>query len=250
VKLVVPVDGGDEIAFEYDGSFVSNWVCADILRGKTYPFLPFVPDVRVVFDAGANCGAATVHFARHYPDAEVHAFEPGSEQLGYLRTNVSTLPNVQVHPIGLHATDQELPLYRGDGDTGMASVFKRAVNLDQSELVQLRAAGPWAAEQGIERIDVLKVDVEGCEGPVIESLAPLLPNVKVLYLEYDSRRARRDIAALVEPTHELYIGKMFLDQGECVYLAKGLAELDAATETLQRLFVEALAGEAGDRRVG
>lgn len=52
----------------------------------------------------------------------------------------------------------------------MASVIRRMVNLDQSEPVQLRAAGAWAAEQGIDRIDVLKVDVEGCEIEVLTSL--------------------------------------------------------------------------------
>ena len=97
----------------------------------------------------------------------------------------------------------------------------------------MRAAGAWAAEHGIERIDVLKVDVEV---EVLESLADLLPTVKVLYVEYGSREIRRDIARLVDPTHELYDGVMYLDQGECVYLNRELVDLDAATTHLRQAF--------------
>jgi hypothetical protein len=118
-------------------------------------------------------------------------------------------------------------------------VIRREVNLDESEPVQLRAAGPWAAEHGIDRIDILKVDVELCEVPVLESLAPLLPTVKVLYVEYGSRQIRRDIARLVDPTHELYAGVMFLDQGECVYLGRDLVDLDAANDHLRQSFMSA-----------
>jgi FkbM family methyltransferase len=204
---------------------VSGWVSREILAGTTYPVLAFVEDVQVVFDVGANCGATTVHFLRHYPDAEIHSFEPATEPRAYLERNVQGSRNVHVHPFGLDSEDRTAALYFGDGDVGSASVhFREGVNLDSSEPVQLRAAGPWAAQHGIDRIDILKVDVEGSETAVLSSLRDLLPTVKVLYLEYDSRDARRELEALVEESHELYIGNMFLDQGECVYLRRDLAD--------------------------
>ena len=79
MQLTVTSDLGDEIDFECADTWVSKWVCEPILQGKTYPALPFVDDVQVVWDAGANCGATTVHLARHYPNAVVHAFEPATE---------------------------------------------------------------------------------------------------------------------------------------------------------------------------
>ncbi len=235
MRFTVEGDDGTPIDFECGDTVASRWVCGQILVGKTYPFLPFVGEVRTVFDVGANCGAATVYFARHYPGATVHAFEPGSEPAAILRRNADGYPNVQVHPFGLHSVDQVVPLYKGGEDSILGSVFRRDINTDESEAVELRAGGTWAAEQGIERIDVLKVDVEGCEVDVLESLAALLPTVKVLYVEYDSRTARRDVARLVGATHELYTGVMFLDQGECVYLRKDLADLDEASAYLLHL---------------
>jgi FkbM family methyltransferase len=242
--ITVLCDDGEQIEFECPDSIASRWTCTSILAGLTYPFLPFVDDVRVVFDVGANCGAASVHFARHYPDAVIHAFEPGREARFYLERNVASLPNVCVHPNGLYSADRQAQLYKGDGDLGMASVIRRSVNLDESEPVELRAGGAWAADHGIERIDVLKVDVEGCEIEVIEGLTALLPTVKVLFVEYDSRHARKALGRLLDATHELYMGKLLLDQGECVYLRADIARLDGAVEVLARF----LAGEVAKHR--
>src|SRR5665213_2432569 len=185
MRFTVAGDDGEPVEFECADTLTSRCVCGEILEGKTYPYLPFVEDARVVFDVGANCGATTVYLARHYPGAQIHSFEPGREARAYLERNVEAHPNVRVHPIGLHSADQVVPLYKGNGDTILGSVFRRDINLDESEPVELRAAGPWVAAQGIERIDVLKIDVEGCEVDVLESLAGLLPTVKVLYIEYD-----------------------------------------------------------------
>jgi FkbM family methyltransferase len=240
MRFTVPSGDGELIEFECPDTVASRWTNAAILEGRTYPFLPFVDDVRIVFDVGANCGAASVHFARWHRAAHVHAFEPGREARSYLERNVASLPNVSVHPFGLHSTDREARLHHADGDLGKASVIRRTVNLDESEPVELRAGGAWAAEQGIRRIDILKVDVEGCEVEVLEGLAGLLPAVKLLFVEYDSRQARKALGRLLDATHELYIGKQFLDQGECLYLRADIAELDAATELLREAFAAAL----------
>ena len=238
--FTVRSDDGELIEFECPDSIASRWTNAPILEGHTYPFLPFVDDVRVVFDVGANCGAASVHFARHHPDATVHAFEPGREARGYLERNVASLPNVRVHAFGLYSEDREARLHRGDGDLGMASIIRREVNLDESEPVELRAGGAWAADHEIEQVDILKVDVEGCEVEVLAGLSDLLPTVKVLFVEYDSREARKALGHLLDGTHELYVGKQFLDQGECTYLRADLAALDAAAGWLRRSFAAAI----------
>jgi FkbM family methyltransferase len=240
MRFTVHDYNGEPVEFECPDSVASRWTNGPILEGRTYPFLPFLDDVRVVFDVGANCGAASVHFARHHPTATVHAFEPGREARSYLLRNVASLPNVRVHPFGLYSVDRQARLYRGDGDLGKASVIRRHVNLDESEPVELRAGGAWAADHGIDRIDILKVDVEGCEIEVLEGLAAMLPTVQVVYVEYDSRHARKALDRLLDGTHELYVGNMFLDQGECSYLRADIAELDAATEQLRRAFVAAL----------
>lgn len=241
MRFTVDDEGGQPIEFECPDTLGSRWTCGAILQGKTYPYLPFVDDVGTVLDVGANCGATTVHLARHYPEATIHAFEPGHQALSYLRRNVASMTNVVVHPFGLHSMDQELLLYVDDQDIGQASVVHPNADGRHTEIVSLRAAATWASEHNVDRIDVLKVDVEGCEIDVLESLAPLLPSVKVIYVEYESRGARRDLARLLDATHELYVAMlMALDQGECLYLRKDLADHAGATERLREIFTLSL----------
>ena len=121
MKFTVPTDDGTELTLECPDTIAERWVCGDVLRGSTYPYIPFAGQVSTVVDVGANAGASSVYFAHHYPDAQIHSVEPGSEILEYLRRNVADLPNVTVHPIGLHAEDQVATFYRGE-DLTMSSI--------------------------------------------------------------------------------------------------------------------------------
>ncbi|MFT5201541.1 MAG: FkbM family methyltransferase [Candidatus Aldehydirespiratoraceae bacterium] len=237
MKLTIEPPDGEPFEFECEDTLVSAWVSQSILKNETYPIMPFIDDVSVVFDAGGNCGAAAVHFARHYPDAVIHTFEPGSHQRSFLTKNAAAHPKIDIHPIALHSYDGELPLFQGNSDSGMSSLVASEWATESHESVPVRSAGGWVKEAGLDHIDVMKLDVEGCEVDVLESLCDILPTVRVLYVEYDSRQARRDIDRLLADTHELYAGKVFLDQGEVVYLSKAVANADAPTEHLRTLFV-------------
>src|SRR5262249_20380280 len=58
-----------------------------------YPCLPFVDDVQVVFDIGAHDGASSAHFARHYPGAVVHGFEPDAAARAHAECDLAAYPN-------------------------------------------------------------------------------------------------------------------------------------------------------------
>ncbi|MDW3220231.1 MAG: FkbM family methyltransferase [Acidimicrobiales bacterium] len=234
--MKLTIDADPPFEFECEDTIASAWVSKGILEDQTYPVLPFVDDVRIVVDAGGNCGATAVHFARHYPEAEIHTIEPGSLQRSILERNAAAYPNITIHPIALADDDGELPIYQGAEDSGMTSLTPSEWTADDHEMVSVRHAGRWAADTGLARIDILKLDVEGFEAAVLASLTALLPTIKVLYVEYDSRDDRRRIDHTLEATHDLYAGKVFLDQGEVVYLAKAIADDPAATNHLRSLF--------------
>lgn len=238
MTLLVEPPGGSPYEFELPAGVMSRATAESILTGRSYPALPFLDEVRVVVDAGANSGAASVYFACHHPDATVHAVEPASATREVLLANVRGLPNVVVHPIGLYSEDKEVPLYLGDDDSGTSSIVRNDWNRREQETIRLRDAAAWAREQGIDRIDVLKVDVELCELEVIGSLRQFLPETSVVYFEYGHRDLRRGIDRLLDPTHDLYLGEMSLDQGECVYLRRDLAARPEAKDHLWQIYVD------------
>lgn len=214
-------DDGTSLRIECPDTIESVWTCQSILAGTTYPDIPFVGEVTTIVDVGANIGAATVYLAHHHPGVRVHAVEPGAEARSFLERNVVGLPQVTVHPVALGSSDATMELYHSTGGIGEASLVDDGAAIG-SEVVTVRDTGAWAREHGIDRIDILKVDVEGYEVAVLEGLGELATAAKVIYVEYDDRDARRRIEGLFAPTHELYAGVVFLDQGECTYVRADL----------------------------
>jgi FkbM family methyltransferase len=241
VEISVDDDRGSVRMFCEDDP-VSAWVCHTILRDVTYPQLTFLDDVAVVLDVGANCGAASVHFARHHPGAVVHAFEPGAAPRAVLQRNAAEWPAIRVHPIALHDHDGEAWLHQSEVSI-MGSLRESPMASGTSEPCTVRRASAWLTEHGIDRIDLLKLDVEGSELAVLTDIAAWLPRTTAIYVEYDDRAARRGIEALLAPTHDLWYSQlMLLDQGECIYLARTATDRaggrERQAELLTRLFKE------------
>jgi len=215
---------------------VSFQVADSIFAGATYPTISFVSEVKTIVDIGANVGAASVYFAIAYPDAKVYAFEPGSAALSLLQQNVEPLRNVTVFPFGLHSREQRLSLFHGKNDSVESSLCPTPRTGSDSEEIRLVCAPDFLASQGVHRIDILKIDTEGCEVPILRALHPYLPEVKVLYVEYHSERDRRMIDEMLAATHVLWRGHVtFAYRGEFCYLKRELVPDESETHTCEIL---------------
>ena len=201
MKLTAQHGEPPPVEFECFDTWLSQLISEGILAGETYPRLPGIDAVSTIVDVGANCGAASVYFARCYPGATVHAIEPGRDAFALLDRNARTCPNIRAYKVGLHARDGTGRLYGGIHDAATASIHKRpGVNTELSEEVPLREARAWLLEQGIRSIDLLKLDAEGCEVEILANIREFMPSLSVLYVEYDGIGARRQIDGLVDST--------------------------------------------------
>lgn len=138
----------------------------------------------VVFDVGANIGLFTLAaLARSDERAMVYAFEPVAPVRHVLSLNVTRLAGerVKVLPFGLSRQRGGLSA----ADAGDCEV---------------RTLSEAMKELGVERIDLLKLDVEGAEFDVLEGIAVddwrRIRKI-VLALEHFSTRAA-DAVALLE----------------------------------------------------
>jgi FkbM family methyltransferase len=218
----IPVEVGDEtIELECFDTWDSALTASVILKGITYPHADVVHDVRVVLDVGANIGAASLYFARTYPDATIHAFEPSAAALPLLRKNVGGFPSVKVHEFGLLDRELEAPLFQGDGDGLTTSVVRSTENSDETSPASFRSAAEWLEAEQISGIDVLKIDTEGAELPILRDLRDRLSDIPLIHLEYHSDDDRRTIDRMLERSHVLFAGRVLqLHRGELSYVAK------------------------------
>jgi FkbM family methyltransferase len=200
LNLNVPSQSGAVPFFHYPASRAH---ILGIFEGRTYPIVGDIGPVVTIVDIGANVGAASVMLAAHYPHADVHAFEPGPDTAALLARNAAAFPRIHVHAHGLGQSDGQVRLYRSRWDPMSASVLPSAENTDDYDLIEIRRAAPAIEACGITTIDVLKIDTEGCEVPVLTELAAVIPATKVVYLEFHSEHDRLWIDERLSPTHVL-----------------------------------------------
>jgi FkbM family methyltransferase len=148
-------------------------------------------DVQVVLDIGANIGIASLYFAKSFPNAVVHAFEPEPGNCDVLEANARQLPRIQVHRFALGADDGELALFDSDDSANLGgfSIHGAGTNPARSKTVPVRHAGRALAELGIRKVDVLKIDTEGAEWEILTAMdRALLGGVRVIMGELHGRR--------------------------------------------------------------
>lgn len=214
--------GGRVIPFQHFNNPLSLKICKEIFEGRTYPQNPLFGKVELIVDIGANIGAATLFFAANHPNARIFSFEPTPSTFELLAKNTSVLAQVKAFPFGLSDKDDECLIYQGNMDSVTNSILKSPETSGQGTKIQLRKALDVLKSEAIERIDILKIDTEGCEVPILQSIGELIPAVGVVFLEYHSERDRLVLDGLLSPTHTLFSGRIVAPhRGELCYVAHG-----------------------------
>jgi FkbM family methyltransferase len=151
--------------------------------------LPLVP--RLVVDAGANVGYASIWFANRYPDAKIVAIEPSPENFKLLRDNTILYANVALFAGGVWPRACHLKIVtqgaNGEflGEWGFRVEETDHPNADTLPAVTL---GQILRELGQPAIDLLKLDVEGAEKEIFSAgCDDWLPRTNVLMLELHDR---------------------------------------------------------------
>ena len=131
-----------------------------------------------ILDAGANIGAFTLYALQTAPQARVIAVEPAPDSCGRIRSLL------RLHGLESRCALHQVALGRIRGETtiqlNVGSQFRRS-GLD-GERVQMETLASLL--QG-KTLDLLKMDIEGAEYEVLDSLPPsLLRGIKRIVLEY------------------------------------------------------------------
>jgi FkbM family methyltransferase len=163
-------------------------------------------DVRVVLDIGANIGVAALYFARAFPHAVVHAFEPEPGNCAVLQANAQSIARIRPHAFALGAQDGEITLFDSDDKTNFGGYSTHGMGVDptRSKTVPVRHAAGALSQLGIGRVDIIKIDTEGSEWEILTAMGrATLKDVRVILGEL---HGRRDFALLDFLQPDFHIG--------------------------------------------
>lgn len=168
----------------------------EVERAERIFYLQYLREGMTVFDVGANVGELTLLFSRFVgAGGVVHAFEPGGASFERLTAvcRAASLRNVRLHRLALAEEAGTVRLYVYDDDyLSWSSRAQRPLeNYDinvkpqGSEDVSATTVDLHCESNGVETIDLLKVDVEGAELQVLVGARRMLVEKRVRLLTFE-----------------------------------------------------------------
>lgn len=164
----------------------------------------------VMFDVGAHEGEYTLNFMDHFRDSSkemtIHAFEPMEKSFEIYKDNVKEIKNAQFvyNRFGLSDSEGSVPIYFNNDTSIIASLYKRQldyfdIDFDKEQSVEVTTLDGYCSKNGIERIDLLKMVVEGSEYRVLKGAERMMSEGRIGMIQFgfggsdiDSRHFFRD----------------------------------------------------------
>jgi len=165
----------------------------------------------IVVDVGANFGYYAISASsRVGPEGGVYAFEPDPAAYNILEGNIEAnqLKNVRSFQVCIGDEDRETDFYLMEESAFSSMVATGRSREKEKILVPMRRLDSLFLEQGVERLDAIKVDVEGMEFAVLRGLHESLqrsPEV-VLMIEINAKNLNdKRRTALESVLRDLYL---------------------------------------------
>jgi FkbM family methyltransferase len=173
----------------------------------------------IVFDVGAHVGEYATMARMHFPQSQIHSFEPDSQSYTKMTANLVRIfgdHRVNMNQLALAKEEGEATLYTHERGAANASLAHRdlrylGANFDIEQTVRTQTIMNYCREKEIEQIDILKIDVEGTELDIIQSALPMINENKIRFIQFeygscnvDTRTFLKDFYQLLQHKYRFY----------------------------------------------
>lgn len=163
--------------------------------------------VETIFDVGANIGGWTRLARRYFPKASIHVFELSGNTFQNLSESLSD-ENVHLNNFGLANENRQIEYKDYGENSGFNSIVEGLDFHDAKVAFSVKAGSVesgdvYAEKHAIERIDVLKIDVEGAENLVLDGLSELLESGRIDVIQFEYGYANGDAYFLMKDFYRM-----------------------------------------------
>jgi FkbM family methyltransferase len=149
-----------------------------------------------IIDCGANIGLASLYYARQYPHARLTAIEADPTLAAMCERNLARngCTRFDVKAAAAWTVHGETEFICEGADSGMLASLGSPVTGTARIVPTVRLR-----DYLDDTVDLLKIDIEGAEWPVLEDCAGLLDNVRALAIEvHEFDPTHRQTGAIIE----------------------------------------------------
>jgi len=200
VKQVLPMLASfadiDLLTMAYNSIGILNYE-NDVVSGERFFISKILKDYLkgrnpVLFDVGANIGQYSLLLLKEFPDAKIYSFEPNINTFQIQEKFLSHL-NIYCFNLGLGSkiTKARIYTYISDKSSQHSSIHKNVfLDLHKTEKIEemefdMTTLDKFCADNKIDFIDFLKIDVEGNELDVMKGATELISGNKIGIIQFE-----------------------------------------------------------------
>jgi len=161
----------------------------------------------VFIDVGAHLGGFTLRAAKLCSKGLVIALEPDPRNYYYLVTNIAlnSINNVIALPFAAHSTSWKIVKFNISKNSGHSSTISTHRNkVLFTTYATTISLDNIVAMLGLEKVDAIKIDVEGAEVEVLKGSKKILKNGTVLLIEIHSKNNLTQCRKILEKQNYTY----------------------------------------------
>lgn len=182
------------------GTKDAGMIISTIFR-KEYGYIKqSVEKVNWIIDGGGYIGDTSAYFLNQYPNTKIIILEPDPDNFKILKLNmINYSERVYVLNKGLYGDNKKM-LFTGNTELDSTGGAVKEAELSKDLLYVECISIPTLIEQyGILSIDILKLDIEGAEGAVLDKNAiNWLKCVKMIIIEIHSQELLNNISKILK----------------------------------------------------
>jgi FkbM family methyltransferase len=186
----------------------------EVITKDCYNLKSFVgKDIKYIVDIGANIGAFSVHAMTLFPEAKIISCEPEPTLMHYIKENTDNkLIYVEKAIVGdpnLKEVNFSVCKWQGnhhvEGKFDMETYSKVGSEILRTITVPAITLAQVIGDNHFPRIDLLKIDTEGSEPDILQSLysMKMLWNVRNIIGEWHSQKDLAIIKDVLKDTHDV-----------------------------------------------
>jgi FkbM family methyltransferase len=145
----------------------------------------------VLFDVGAHNGDYSLKLRKYFPHALIYAFEPNPKSMTAVVKNKLHQQEIHAQNVGLSYEQGEMNLFESGNGEEVASVYPKLFSdiLKSNDItklnIKLDTIDNFCSAYHINKIDFLKIDVEGHEFKVLQGSQKMLASGLIDIIQFE-----------------------------------------------------------------
>lgn len=159
--------------------------------------IPYIKNPQVILDLGARDFNESIAFASLYPTSKVYSFECNKDTVKKYSHKILNYNNIKLVPKAVREYTgvtkfypvSDRPPIGFSPNIGASSLFKASGHMitepiyQTEDEVECTTIKDWAAQEKIDKIDVIWMDIQGAEYLALLGMGDLIDSVKVIFTE-------------------------------------------------------------------